>query len=194
MGFELTSPLQTETLLSRLHDILLDRRQTLSTAESCTGGLVASLLATRPGISKVFLGGVVTYSNELKSKILGVPESLLACVGAVSQPVALAMARGAVHRFGSQWSVSLTGVAGPDGGSVDKPVGTVFIAVIGPGVECVERVHAVKVWKTLMERGIVDGKDIHKASGGNHGAELRMQIQRAAAHYSLEILLNSFTT
>jgi len=107
------------------------RRWFLATAESCTGGLVGALLTQVPGASEVYVGGVVAYSNALKMKLLGVPEALLAQVGAVSQEVAEAMALGAC-RLGAQCGLGITGIAGPGGGSAAKPVGTVHMAVATP--------------------------------------------------------------
>ena len=102
---------------------------TISTAESCTGGLLANRLTNVPGSSKVFHRGFVTYSNESKSDLLGVSQALLSEHGAVSEPVARAMAEGALRNANSNFSLALTGVAGPDGGTPEKPVGTVFIAM-----------------------------------------------------------------
>ena len=109
--------------------------QTVSTAESCTGGSIAALLTRVPGSSRYVLGGIVAYANEVKMRNLGVNEADLLMHGAVSEPVVRAMARGARKRFGSDWGVASSGVAGPDGGSAKKPVGTVWLAVNGPGVE-----------------------------------------------------------
>ena len=111
---------------------------TLATAESCTGGLVAERMTRVPGVSSVFAGGIVAYSNESKSALLGVPPELIECEGAVSEAVARAMAIGVCGRFGSDMGVSLTGIAGPAGGSAEKPVGTVHFAVAGPGDEPVQ--------------------------------------------------------
>lgn len=108
-------------------------RLTLVTAESCTGGLVGGRLTAIPGSSEVYLGGVVCYANELKVALLGVEPDLLAQHGAVSEPVALAMARGAVERLGAGAAVSVTGIAGPGGGSESKPVGTVWVGVSAGG-------------------------------------------------------------
>lgn len=108
---------------------LLARNATVATAESCTAGLVAARLADRPGSSAYLIGGFVTYANEAKTAEVGVPEELLAQVGAVSEEVAIAMARGARSRLGTTYGVSTTGVAGPDGGTPEKPVGLVHIAI-----------------------------------------------------------------
>lgn len=103
--------------------------RSISTAESCTGGLLASRLTDVSGSSKVFHEGFVTYSNESKIDLLGVTQSLLSEHGAVSEQVARAMAEGALRHANSDFSLSLTGIAGPDGGTPDKPAGTVFIAM-----------------------------------------------------------------
>jgi CDP-diacylglycerol--glycerol-3-phosphate 3-phosphatidyltransferase len=102
---------------------------TIAVAESCTGGLVGSLITAQPGSSAYFLGGVIAYSDEVKRAQLSVPAALLERVGAVSAEVAEAMAEGARARFGAQLAISVTGVAGPDGGSPAKPVGLTFIGV-----------------------------------------------------------------
>jgi nicotinamide-nucleotide amidase len=105
---------------------------TLATAESCTGGLVAARLTSIPGSSASFLGGVVSYSDAVKRLELGVPEELLAAHGAVSAEVAAAMAEGARERLGADVAVSVTGVAGPGGGTPEKPVGRVYLHAVGP--------------------------------------------------------------
>ena len=103
--------------------------RTLAVAESCTGGLVARRITERPGSSRYFLGGVVTYSDEAKRDHLGVPDDTLARHGAVSEEVARAMAKGVAGAFGADTGLAVTGVAGPSGGSAEKPVGTVWYAV-----------------------------------------------------------------
>jgi nicotinamide-nucleotide amidase len=113
--------------------------QTVATAESCTGGSIAALLTRVPGSSRYMLGGIVAYANEIKVRTLGVNEADLLMHGAVSESVVRAMARGARKRFGADWGVASSGVAGPDGGSAEKPVGTVWLAVSGPGIEWAAR-------------------------------------------------------
>jgi nicotinamide-nucleotide amidase len=108
---------------------LRDQGQTVATAESCTGGLIAHRLTNVPGASNVFGWGFVTYANEAKERALGVPRALLDEHGAVSEPVARAMAEGALTASGADHALAVTGIAGPDGGTVDKPVGTVWIAL-----------------------------------------------------------------
>jgi nicotinamide-nucleotide amidase len=120
-----------ETLAGVVLDAVRRRGWRLATAESCTAGMVAARLTDVPGASDVFVGGAVAYSNELKEKLLGVPAALLAEHGAVSRPVAEAMARGALG-LGADSSVAVTGVAGPGGGTEAKPVGTVHVAVTTP--------------------------------------------------------------
>lgn len=116
----------------RLAQVLLDRGLTIATCESCTGGLVAGRLTDRPGSSAYVLGGLVTYSNAAKSALAAVAADLIHAHGAVSSQVAEAMARGARSALGSDVAVSTTGVAGPEGGTPDKPVGLVYLAVVGP--------------------------------------------------------------
>ena len=138
------------------------RGETLAFAESCTGGRVSAIFAARPGVSRVFLGSVVAYADSVKISMLGVPPTLLKEVGAVSGPVASKMASGVRAALEAAWGVSVTGIAGPDGGSLEKPVGTVFFGIHGPGIEETERMH-------------FSGK--------------RTEIQQASAEFALRFLL-----
>jgi nicotinamide-nucleotide amidase len=119
-------------LKSVVGQLLLERGEHLVVAESCTGGMLAQYITSVPGSSRYFERGFVTYSNRAKQESLGVPETLLAAYGAVSEPVARAMAEGARRAAGVEWAVSTTGIAGPGGGTGEKPVGLVYIAVTGP--------------------------------------------------------------
>jgi nicotinamide-nucleotide amidase len=113
--------------------LLRESRRTLALAESCTGGMVASLVTDVPGSSEYFLGSVVTYANAAKEDLLGVDPAILRASGAVSEETALAMARGAQARFDADVAVAVTGIAGPDGGSAEKPVGTVHFGLAARG-------------------------------------------------------------
>ena len=121
-----------QSLASVVLEQLRKQQQTLSVAESCTGGGLGAELTAIPGSSDVLLGGVIAYSNALKQSLLGVSAELLEQFGAVSDPVAQAMAEGSRRVTGSDWSMAVTGIAGPGGGSAEKPVGLVYIAVAGP--------------------------------------------------------------
>ncbi len=120
-----------ETLVDRTVRRLIEAKKTVATAESCTGGMIGELLTRRPGSSQAFLGGAITYSNAEKTRQLGVRAETLATHGAVSEATVREMAQGARERFGADFAVSVSGVAGPDGGSPDKPVGTVWLALAG---------------------------------------------------------------
>ena len=123
LGFE------TATLQAAVHDLLTARGETLAVAESCTGGSIAARFTAMAGASAYFLLGAVTYSNESKIKVLGVPAELIERHGAVSEQVARAMAEGVRRITGADYGVATTGIAGPAGGTAEKPVGTVWIAV-----------------------------------------------------------------
>lgn len=144
------------------------RGQSLATAESCTGGLLGAALTEVPGVSQWYVGGVVSYSNDLKERLVGVPHDLLVEHGAVSESVARAMARGVRERLGADWGVGVTGVAGPGGGTAEKPVGLVHWAVAGPagewaarqvfpGSRDVVRRWAVNAALDLLRRRLIDG-------------------------------------
>lgn len=123
---------EEDTLEGIVGELLRKAGATLTAAESCTGGLLAERITRVPGSSDYFLGGAVTYTNELKSQVLGVPPKMLREHGAVSEPVARAMAEGVRKIYRSDYGIGITGVAGPGGGSEAKPVGTVHIALAGP--------------------------------------------------------------
>jgi nicotinamide-nucleotide amidase len=116
------------TLAQRVLQLLRERGATLTTAESCTGGLIASLLTRVPGSSEGFHAGFVTYSNGIKQSVLGVREDTLAQHGAVSEEVVREMALGALQRASADYAIAVSGIAGPDGGTAEKPVGTVWLA------------------------------------------------------------------
>ena len=116
-------------LAARLHDRCLARGVRLATIESCTGGLVGHLITERPGSSAYYLGGFVTYSDQLKRDLVGVAEDVLVAHGAVSAQTAIAMALGGRARTGADLGAAVTGIAGPDGGSPQKPVGLTYVAV-----------------------------------------------------------------
>ena len=123
--------------VKELLDLLLEKRITVSLAESCTGGKISSFITDMPGASEVFKGCAVTYSNDSKETILNVSRNTLTAFGAVSAETAKEMAAGARKIFGTDMAASATGIAGPDGGTDAKPVGTVFIAVTdGSRTEC----------------------------------------------------------
>ncbi len=126
------SSIPPRALLQKIQEALLNRKETVASAESCTGGLVAAALTHLPGSSGVYWGGVNAYSNRVKIDLLGVPEILIDNLGAVSAEVAEAMARGVRDKIKATYGISITGVAGPAGGSAAKPVGTVFCGLAGP--------------------------------------------------------------
>ena len=148
---------------------LKERSLTLSTAESCTGGLVGKMLTDIPGASECYLGGVISYQNEVKEKCLGVSSSSLERYGAVSKEVVMEMALGARDYFKSDYAISITGVAGPEGGSKEKPVGTVFFGIASP------------------EGPIFEHCFIKKGAGN------REQNRTYASHFALHMLRNSVT-
>ena len=116
---------------------LITQKRTLATAESCSGGLIAHRITNIAGASACFLGGVVAYANTAKIALLGVPEDILVIHGAVSEPVARAMAEGVRQRFQSDFALACTGIAGPGGGTPEKPVGLVYIALSRPDASTV---------------------------------------------------------
>lgn len=128
-------PQATIDLAATLLAALRVQGLTAATAESCTGGLVAATLTAVPGSSEVVQGGFVTYSNEMKIRLLGVPEALIARHGAVSEECARAMVEGALRAAGAGLAIATTGIAGPGGGSAEKPVGLVYVAAARQGAD-----------------------------------------------------------
>lgn len=130
---------EVQQLAAKIGDILRDHKLTLSAAESCTGGLLSSYITDVPGSSEYFLGGVVAYAYSAKERLLDVQHETLFEFGAVSRQTALEMAHGARRAFRSDLALGITGIAGPGGGMPDKPVGLVYIALVGRDTECCER-------------------------------------------------------
>ena len=124
---------RADQLVEKISSLLRNRSHRVCTAESCTGGLIAKTFTDLAGSSDWFERGFVTYSNEAKCEMLAVPPSIIDDYGAVSEPVATAMASGALRHSHADYAIAVTGVAGPGGGSVEKPVGTVWIAVASAG-------------------------------------------------------------
>jgi PncC family amidohydrolase len=142
-----------------VHELLVARGLTIATAESCTGGRIAAALTSVPGSSKSFIGGIVAYDNAVKVAQLGVDPKLIEAYGAVSEETVLAMARGARERFDASLGFATTGIAGPDGGSAEKPVGLVWFA-LDDGI-------SPRAWKFLFRgnRSEVQGRSVTFALG-----------------------------
>lgn len=130
-------------LANEIYKLLRSQNKSVSSAESCTGGLLATFLTEIPGSSTVYKGGISCYSNESKTKILDIPVSTFETVGAVSKEVAHGLAKNVQSLFESDFGLSITGIAGPDGGTPQKPVGTVWCAIYGKNVE--------NVWKLSLK-------------------------------------------
>ena len=156
---------QVDDLVARL---LAGRR--IATAESCTGGLLTARLTDRPGSSAYLAGGAVAYANEAKTELLGVDAALIEAHGAVSEPVAAAMAAGALQRFRADTAVAITGIAGPDGGTEDKPVGTVCFTVALADGECSTRTLRLPGNRAdIRERSTTVAMHLlHRALSGQH--------------------------
>lgn len=154
---------------------LVARGITVSLAESCTGGLAAERLTRVPGISAVFEYGFVTYANRAKTELLGVDAASIAAHGAVSSAVAAAMARGAAARSGARFAASITGIAGPGGGSPEKPVGLVWLGISADGVV------------TTTERRFLDlGRDLVREFAANAAFDLLLRAVRASTPYAVK--------
>jgi nicotinamide-nucleotide amidase len=131
-------------LIQRIALALIQRREKMGTAESCTGGLIAAACTSLAGSSQWFERGVVSYSNEAKTELLGVPAALIGLHGAVSAEVAEQMARGLAAHAPLDWALAVTGIAGPSGGSAAKPVGTVWLALV-------QGRRALRVWQERFD-------------------------------------------
>ncbi len=125
---------ESDSLASVVLELLRKRGQSMSVAESCTGGGIGAALTAIPGASEAFIGGVIVYTNLMKESLLDIPAQMLITHGAVSAPVAQAMAKGAREKFQSDWGIAVTGIAGPAGGTQSKPIGLVHFAVAGPHI------------------------------------------------------------
>jgi nicotinamide-nucleotide amidase len=146
-------------LAGRCHELLLGRGAMVATAESLTGGLVAAALTSRPGSSKVFRGGVVAYSLDLKMALLGVPSEVVERHGPVHPATAEAMASGARLRLGADYGLATTGVAGPEAHG-DQPVGTVDVCCVGPGEPVVRRHQLAGDRDVIRESAVVAALDM----------------------------------
>lgn len=143
-----------ETIESAVGTLLNTRKETLAVAESCTGGGIGSKITAIPGSSNYFLGGVLSYSNGVKEKMLGVPSATIKKHGAVSRECAEAMAGGARVRLGADYALSVTGVAGPGGGTKEKPVGLVYLAIAAKEWITVRRLNLAGTRKMIRERAV----------------------------------------
>ncbi len=135
-----------------LSDALLAKSTLLATAESCTGGLIGKYMTDLPGSSRVYWGGFISYANEAKTGLIAVDPGLIRRFGAVSEEVVTAMAEGALERSGAGLAVAVSGIMGPDGGSADKPVGTVWIATARPGLPCATRLFTFNGSRDMIRR------------------------------------------
>ena len=120
---------QIHELVVQIKEALTERGESMATAESCTGGLIASSIVAEPGSSDILAGGIVAYRNEIKENLLGVPHDILERFGAVSEQTVEAMAKGVREKFGCEWAVATSGIAGPTGAEPGKPVGSVWMCV-----------------------------------------------------------------
>lgn len=161
---------ELEVAGARLGDLLLERRLRLATAESSTGGLIGHAITMVPGASRYYVGGVISYSNTAKEVELGVPHELIEAHGAVSGEVAQAMADGVRARFGVELGVAVTGIAGPEGATAGKPLGTHFVAVSLRG-------HPDRV----EHRVFPHGRDGNKAAAAMLAIELAIEQLHAAS-------------
>ncbi|NVJ54693.1 MAG: CinA family protein [Campylobacteraceae bacterium] len=156
----------TQQDMQELQNLLKLHKKTITTAESCTGGLIASKITEIAGSSNIFNGAIVSYSNEIKSQELNVKEETLEKFGAVSVQVVEEMLEGVIKKFNADYAIAVSGVAGPDGGTKNKPVGTVVIGIMG----------------------LLEGKDVEIC----HFSGSRNEVQNKAAEKSLEKISKFF--
>lgn len=150
-------------LAQAIGNLLLRRKETVALAESCTGGMVAARMTDIAGSSRYLLGGVVAYDNRIKEQVIQVPAKFLRTYGAVSREVALAMAEGVRVGFGSTWGVSITGIAGPGGGTSQKPVGLVYIAVVSRNRKVCEKYLFKGERDAVRQRAVTQALDLLRA-------------------------------
>lgn len=167
--------MEDKTISEVLGNILLERELTVACAESCTGGNIAHRIVLVPGSSAYFVGSVVSYSNEVKSSVLGVPRSMISAKGAVSKEVAEAMVEGVAKLMRTDCAIATTGIAGPDGGSKYKPVGTVWIAV-----KCGDKTESECVHFKGDRNGVIE-------SATNHGIVMLINLLRKTYIESEEV-------
>jgi nicotinamide-nucleotide amidase len=150
---------QIHELVVQIKEALTQRGESMATAESCTGGLVAASIVAEPGSSDILAGGIVAYRNEIKENLLGVPHDVLEQFGAVSEQTVEAMAEGALRKFGCQWAVSTSGIAGPTGAEPGKPVGFVWM--------CVANNHEKVAFSEIVDgnRNEIREKSVYKVLG-----------------------------
>jgi nicotinamide-nucleotide amidase len=159
IGAALVGEAGTDDLLAKLAQLLTNSGSTLATAESCTGGLLGKLLTDRAGSSDYYLGGVIAYANSAKQSFLDVPSGTLEAHGAVSAETAEAMATGARARFGATYALSITGIAGPGGGTPEKPVGLIYLGLAWPGGQTSKRLQLTKDREQNRERSAYSALD-----------------------------------
>ena len=155
-------------------DAFLRQKATLAVAESCTGGMLSKQLTDIPGSSGYFLGSVVSYSNSVKQALVDVPRKALDRYGAVSKEVASAMAKGVRAAMGSTWGLSITGIAGPGGGSPSKPVGLVYISLAGPHRARTLEFHFRGSRDVIRQRTVLAALDLLRQIGGIKAPEKRL--------------------
>ncbi len=154
----------SQLIVRHIHSLLLKNHKTLSVAESCTGGLLAKLLTDISGSSKYFILGIVTYSNQAKTDILKIPARLIAEQGSVSEKVAQEMARSVRKLAKTDLAIGVTGIAGPTGGTLQKPVGTVFIAINGKSKKICKKFHFSGNRTTIREKTALKALELLKNS------------------------------